>query len=163
MICISFIFERHVVVIKPLFEIVRPMYYSFLVAEIIWLNQPFSETVETNISREFRNILTRNFPVQHKHQKITNKNTVKCLTISCMPNIGNTVQCQCHMMHRSSISITLRHRKIQKNETVKTRINAHYITKSRIYQANISCDNDENFKYIGLVEGRGRFQKTVFY
>ena len=59
--------------------------------KIIWFNPPFSQSVETNGGREFRNILTRNFPVQHKYHKIFNKNTVK-ISYSCMPNIGNIIK-----------------------------------------------------------------------
>ena len=45
--------------------------------KIIWFNPPYSESVETNVGREFRNNLMRNIPVQHKYHKIFNKNNVK--------------------------------------------------------------------------------------
>ena len=44
--------------------------------KIIWFDPPYSESVESNVGREFRNILMRNSPVQHKYHKIFNKNNV---------------------------------------------------------------------------------------
>ena len=119
--------------------------------KIIWFNPPFSQSVETNVGREFRNILTRNFPVQHKYHKIFNKNTVK-LSYSCMPNIGNIIK-----SHNASILNIDKAQENLKECSCRNKdscpLDNNCLTKSLIYQANLSCDNDENFKYIGLVEG----------
>ncbi len=47
--------------------------------------------VATNIGREFLQILSRNFPANHKYHKIFNKNTVK-ISYSCMPNMNSVIK-----------------------------------------------------------------------
>ena len=71
---------------------------------VIWVNPLSSGSVETNVGREFRNILTRNFAEHHNHHKIVNKNTVK-ISYSWIINLGNIFK-----SHYASIPI--RHRKI---------------------------------------------------
>ena len=48
----------------------------------------YSERVETNVGRGFRNILTRKFSVQHEYHNIFNKNTF----YSYIPNKGSIVK-----------------------------------------------------------------------
>ena len=40
---------------------------------IIWFNPPFSKNVQTNIGREFRNLIDNCFPPNHKLRKLFNK------------------------------------------------------------------------------------------
>ena len=49
---------------------------------IIWFNSPFSKNGQTNIGREFRNLIERCFPPNHKLRKLFNKNNLK-LSYSC--------------------------------------------------------------------------------
>ena len=57
---------------------------------IIWFNPPFSKNVQTNIGREFRNLIQRCFPPNHKLRKLFNKNNLK-LSYSCSPNIKQII------------------------------------------------------------------------
>ena len=57
---------------------------------IIWFNPPFSKNVQTNIGREFRNLIERCFPPNHKLRKLFNKNNLK-LSYSCSPNIKQII------------------------------------------------------------------------
>ena len=56
----------------------------------VWLNPPYSEHVCTNIGREFRRLLSKNFPPTHHLYKICNNNNVK-LSYSCMLNMANLI------------------------------------------------------------------------
>ena len=51
---------------------------------------PFSKNVQTNIGREFRNLIERCFPPNHKLRKLFNKNNLK-LSYSCSPNIKQVI------------------------------------------------------------------------
>ena len=42
--------------------------------DIIWFNPPFSKNVQTNIGREFLNLIENCFPPKHKLRKLFNKN-----------------------------------------------------------------------------------------
>ena len=57
---------------------------------IIWFNPPFSKNVQTNIGREFRNLIQRCFPPNHKLTKLFNKNNLK-LSYSCSLNIKQII------------------------------------------------------------------------
>ena len=57
---------------------------------IIWFNPPFSKNVQTNIGREFLNLIEKCFPPNHKLRKLFNKNNLK-LSYSCSPNIKQII------------------------------------------------------------------------
>lgn len=57
---------------------------------IIWFNPPFSKNVQTNIGREFRNLIEKCFPKNHKLRKLFNKNNLK-LSYSCSPNMKQII------------------------------------------------------------------------
>ena len=40
---------------------------------IIWFNPPYSMNVQTNIGREFLNLVSKHFPKNHRYNKIFNK------------------------------------------------------------------------------------------
>ncbi|KAL9988993.1 hypothetical protein ACROYT_G003495 [Oculina patagonica] len=57
---------------------------------IIWFNPPYSKNVQTNIGREFLNLIENCFPPNHKLRKLFNKNNVK-LSYSCSPNVKQII------------------------------------------------------------------------
>ena len=57
---------------------------------VIWFNPPYSNSVKTNIGKEFFRLLSKHFPSHHKLRKICNKNSVK-LSYSCMPNVATVI------------------------------------------------------------------------
>ena len=57
---------------------------------IIWFNPPFSKNVQTNIGREFLNLIEKCFPPNHKLRKLFNRNNLK-LSYSCTPNIKQII------------------------------------------------------------------------
>ena len=44
---------------------------------IIWSSPPYSMNVQTNIAREFLNLVSKHFPKNHRYRKILNKNNMK--------------------------------------------------------------------------------------
>ena len=59
--------------------------------KVMWYNPPYSQSVSTNIGREFLNILTINFPPHHKYHKLFNRNNVK-ISYPCMPNMRTMIK-----------------------------------------------------------------------
>ena len=57
---------------------------------IIWFNPPFSKNAQTNIGREFLNLIENCFPPNHKLRTLFNKNNLK-LSCSCSPNIKQII------------------------------------------------------------------------
>lgn len=57
---------------------------------IIWFNPTFSKNVQTNIGREFLNLIENCFPPNHKLRKLFNKNNLE-LSYSCSPNIKQII------------------------------------------------------------------------
>ena len=57
---------------------------------IIWYNPPYSKNVETNIGKEFLNLIKNCFPPNHKLRKLFNRNNLK-LSYSCSPNIKQII------------------------------------------------------------------------
>ena len=58
---------------------------------IIWFNPPYSMNVQTNIGREFLNLVSKHFPKKHRYNKIFNKNTVK-VSYSCTDNLQTIIK-----------------------------------------------------------------------
>ena len=54
--------------------------------KITWFNPPFSKNVQSNIGKQFLNLIDKNFPSNHPLRKIINRNTVK-VSYRCMPNV----------------------------------------------------------------------------
>ena len=59
--------------------------------KIIWFNQPFSQSVKTNIGKIFRRLVRKHFPRNHKPHKVFNPNTLK-LSYYFMNNISNIIK-----------------------------------------------------------------------
>ena len=57
----------------------------------IWFNQPFSQSVKTNIEKMFLKLVRKHFPRQYKLHKIFNLNTLK-LSYCCMKNTSNKIK-----------------------------------------------------------------------
>ena len=118
--------------------------------KIIWFNLPYSEYVHTNIGREFRRLLTKNFPPTHRLHKICNNKNVK-LSYSCMPNMANLI---------SKHNKTVLKRKANSNNTTppcNCRVKASCPLKGKcrekciIYKATLTSD-DNTMHYLGSCE-----------
>ena len=123
--------------------------------KILWFNPPFSENVATNVGREFLKIVEKNFPVNHKYNRIFNKNTVK-VSYSCMNNMENIIK-----SHNMSI-LHPKEKLEDKTRTCNCRnkntcpLDGKGLAESLVYEgtiSNSSISNGEKFKYIGQAEG----------
>ena len=116
--------------------------------KIIWFNPPYSESVKSNIGRQFLNLISRHFPTQNKLNKIFNKNTVK-VSYSCMKNVGAII---------SSHNKNLLHPRIDQSgcncqNKSGCPLNSTCLTPKIIYLATITNNIDDEKKfYIGISE-----------
>ena len=114
----------------------------------LWYNAPFSLNVKTNVGKVFFKIFRKNFPKTNPMSKIFNKNTVK-ISYSCTRNVK---------------SITSRHNKQILHPKPQPKgcncrdkntcpLENKCLTPKIIYQADITNDTDDTFKYyLGLAE-----------
>ena len=58
---------------------------------IIWFNPPYCMNVQTNIGREFLNLVSKHFPKNHRYNKIFNKNNIK-VSYSCTDNLQTIIK-----------------------------------------------------------------------
>ena len=58
---------------------------------IIWFNPPYSMNIQTNIGREFLNLVDEHFPKNHRYKKIFNKNNIK-VSYSCTDNLQTIIK-----------------------------------------------------------------------
>ena len=58
---------------------------------MIWVNPPFSQTVETTTGKTVLKLVKQHFLKHHKLNKIFNKNTIK-LSYCCMKNISSILK-----------------------------------------------------------------------
>ena len=64
--------------------------------QVIWYNPPYNKNLETNLGKQFFQILDKHFPKGHCFHKIFNRNSIK-LSYSCTKNVGmliKTFNCQ---------------------------------------------------------------------
>ena len=64
---------------------------------IIWFNPPFSETVRTNVGRNFLQLIDKHFPSTNPLHKVFNRNTVK-VSYSCMENVKTIISRHNHRL-----------------------------------------------------------------
>ena len=128
--------------------------------KILWFNPPFSNSVATNVGREFLKILERNFPKNHKYYKIFNKNTVK-VSYSCMPNISNIIKGHNSSMLKPEQKTEENPKGCNCRKKELCPMNGQCLTECIVYEGTISNGNSgEKYKYIGQTEGEF---KTRFY
>ena len=58
---------------------------------VIWFNPPFSMNVQTNIGREFLNLVIKLFPKNHRYSKIFNKNNIT-VSYSCTDELQTIIK-----------------------------------------------------------------------
>ena len=108
--------------------------------------------VQTNIGKEFLNLVCKHFPKNHRYNKIFNKNNIK-VSYSCTDNLQTIIK-----KHNRKI--------LQSSKTPSTESNCNCrkkndcplknncLTSSVVYNANETTESDPIGKnYIGLTEG----------
>ena len=120
--------------------------------KIIWFNPPYSMNVQTNIGREFLNLVSKHFPKNHRYKKIFNKNNVK-VSYSCTDNLQTIIK-----KHNRKILETSKTPQTENNCNCRRKndcpLKHNCLTSSVVYNANVTTESDTFGKnYIGLTEG----------
>ena len=122
--------------------------FSFV--QIIWFNPPFSKNVQTNIGREFLNLIEKCFPPNHKLRKLFNRNNLK-LSYSCTPNIKQIIDGHNKKILRqntpSEEKITLKPCNCRKANNCP--LKGECLVKEVVYQATITTAEGTE-TYVGL-------------
>ena len=118
--------------------------------KITWFNPPYNSSVETNIGQKFFSLLDHHFPRQHKLHKILNRNTVK-LSYSCMPNVGRIIQATNKRILKNGSTEDEEKPCNCRNKT-SCPLNGKCLTKTVVYEATLTTNNNITHKYIGLTE-----------
>ena len=119
---------------------------------VIWFNPPYSMNVQTNIGREFLNLVSKHFPKNHRYNKIFNKNNVK-VSYSCTDNLQTIIK-----KHNRKILETSKTPPTENNCNCRRKndcpLKNNCLTSSVVYNANVTTESDTTGKnYIGLTEG----------
>ena len=126
---------------------------------IIWLNPPYSMNVQTNIGREFLNLVSNHFPKNHRYNKIFNKNNIK-VSYSCADNLQTIIK-----KHNRKILETSKTPSTENNSNCRKKndcpLKNNSLTSSAVYNANVTIKSDTTGKnYIGLLEGNFKQRYT---
>ena len=119
---------------------------------IIWFNPPYSMNIQTNIGREFLNLVDKHFPKNHRYNKIFNKNNIK-VSYSCTDNLQTIIK-----KHNRKILETSKKPSTENNCNCRKKndcpLKNNCLTSSVVYNANVTTESDTIGKnYIGLTEG----------
>ena len=117
----------------------------------LYSNPPFSLNVSTDIGRNFFNILEKNFPKDHRLNKIINKNTVK-LSYSCMPNMGRILK-----NHNKSVIAKADNTNEVHQCNCRSKpdcpLQGNCLAKSNVYKADVETNRGDIYPYIGISDG----------
>ena len=108
--------------------------------------------VQTNIGREFLNLVSKHFPKNHRYNKIFNKNNIK-VSYSCTDNLQTIIK-----KHNRKILETSKTPSTENNSNCRKKndcpLKNNSLTSSVVYNANVTIKSDTTGKnYIGLLEG----------
>ena len=109
--------------------------------------------VQTNIGREFLNLVSKHFPKNHRYSKIFNKNNTT-VSYSCTDNLATDHNQETQQKNPRDKQDTLHGKQLQLQEKNDCPLKNNCITSSVIYNANVTTKSDTTGKnYIGLTEG----------
>ena len=108
--------------------------------------------VQTNIGREFLNLVSEIFPKNHRYNEIFNKNNIK-VSYSCTDNLHTVIK-----KHNRKILETSKTPSTENNCSYRKKYDCplknNCLTSSVVYNANVTTESDTTGKnYIGLTEG----------
>ena len=117
--------------------------------KITWFNPPFSKNVQSNIGKQFLNLIDKNFPSNHPLRKIINRNTVK-VSYRCMPNMKQKIS-----NHNSKIKKTEEERQPTfgcncTRAMGPCPLGGHCLVDSVVYKAEVTEDSSVTNTYTGL-------------
>ena len=115
--------------------------------------------VQTNIGREFLNLVSKHFPKNHRYSKIFNKNNIK-VNYSCTDNLQTIIK-----KHNRKILETSKTPSTENNCNCTKKndcpLKNNCLTSTVIYNAYLTTKSDTTGKnYIGLKEGTFKQRNT---
>jgi hypothetical protein len=121
---------------------------------ITWFNPPYSESVATNVGKNFLTLLDKCFPPGHQLRKILNRNTIK-ISYSCMPNMKQIIST--HNKSTMKAVKTEEPTQITRNCNCRKQqtcpLEGNCLTSEVVYQATVTRqDNLKEETYLGLTE-----------
>ena len=119
---------------------------------VTWFNPPYSKNVQTNVGKDFLNLIQKHFPPNHKFHSIFNKNNVK-VSYSCTENMASIID-----KHNKKITSNDPTGPPQKECNCRKKeecpLDNNCLSTNLIYNARVTTDEDTTGKnYIGLTEG----------
>ena len=114
--------------------------------KIIWFNPPFSQSVRTNVGKEFMKLVDKHFPRHHKFSKIFNRNTIK-VSYSCMDNMESMIRKHNAKILNPTPEDTGNMCSCRKKDCCP--LNGKCLKKEIIYKATVSSEGDSKI-YFGL-------------
>ena len=120
---------------------------------VTWFNPPFSDTVATNVGKQFFRLLDKCFPEGHKLRKILNRKTVK-LSDSCMPNMQQIISSHNKALLKSTNNADPEPaRTCNCNNQTTCPLEGNCLASSLVYQATVTVQGKKEETYIGLTAG----------
>ena len=118
--------------------------------KIIWFNPPFNSNVQTNVAKQFINLIKKHFPSSHKYYSIFNSNTVK-VSYSCMPNMDKIITSHNKKLLKCSQPVNPE-KECNCRESEECPLDGNCQQRDVVYKATVKVGNTEKC-YIGLCEG----------
>ena len=117
--------------------------------KISWFNPPFSKNVQTNIGKQFLNLLDKNFPANHPLRKIINRNTVK-ISYRCMPNIKKKISNHNFKVQKGAEERQPAYGCNCTNAIGPCPLDGNCLVDSLVYKAEVIDENENSMTYTGL-------------
>ena len=133
----------------------------------IWYNPPYSKNVKTNIGQRFLQLIDKHFPSSNKLHKIFNRHNVR-ISYSCLDNMSSFINRHNRKIlnkhtRQTNVSNTNNTRQCNCRQPNKCPAEGKCLTKSVVYQAEVTADNNKPVKYIGVTadDFKTRFRNHV--
>ena len=127
--------------------------------KITWFNPPYSKNVQTNIGKQFLNLLDKNFPANHPLRKIINRNTVK-ISYRCMPNMKTKISSHNFKVLKGAEEIQPIYGCNCTNAIGPCPLNGNCLVNSLVYKAEVTDQNQNSTTYTGLT--RNTFKQRFY-
>ena len=120
----------------------------------IWYNPPYSKNVKTNMGQRFLQLIDKHFPPSNILNKIFNRHNVR-ISYSCLDNMSSFINRHNRKIlnkhtRQTNITNTDDIRQCNCRQTNKCPAEGKCLTKSVVYQAEVSTDDNKPVKYIGV-------------
>ena len=120
--------------------------------KVIWFNPPYSLNVQTNVGREFLNLLDKHFPRGNPLHKHLNRNKIK-ISYRCLPNMGRKIANHNSKILRQTCNPTPKPQatcNCQKSKKADCPIPGACNQAGVVYEATVATADGRTESYVGL-------------